>query len=166
MGTATERMDDQNFVRLQVGTGLYQSVDLALFLTPLNPSTPMSNYGGRLRWTFYQSSESPLFLAVFVDGGNTNLNDQVLMQTIAMGTQVGFKRKQLSLSFFLGSQHTFSRFRGGSEGITDSGLPESFEFRSFPVALGGIYDFRKWYLGFGMDRQSETLVSVKIGKVF
>ncbi len=166
MGVGAERLEDQNFIRLQVGTGLIRSVDLALFLTPLNPSTPLSNYGGRIRWTFYQDAESPLFLAVFIDGGNTNLSDQVLMQTVAAGTQVGFKRKQLSLSFFLGSQLTFSRFRGGGEGITDSGHPESYTFTSFPMALGGVYDFRKWYLGFGVDRQSDTLISAKIGKVF
>lgn len=166
MGTGRERAEDQNYFRLQAGTGLYRAVDLALYLTPLNPSTPMSSYGGRLRWTFYHHPRTPLFVALFAEGGNSNLNDQVLMQMLGAGAQVGFRKKQLSLSFFLSSQRTFSRFRGGAEGVTDTGEVESLDRFSLPVAVGGIYDFKKWYLGFSVDRHKETLLSAKVGKVF
>lgn len=166
IGSTDERLEDQTYFRLQVSKGLYRALDLSLFLTPLNPSTPLSNYGGRIRWTFYQNAEQPLFLAWYVDGGGTNLNDQLLIQTMATGFQLGFKRKLLSLSFFVGSQKTFNRFRGGGEGVTESGHLESHQLTSYTLGLGGIYDFKSWYLGFAVDRQHDTLMSAKVGKVF
>jgi hypothetical protein len=166
MGTSSERLDDKTYVRLQVSKGLYRKLDLSLYLTPLNPSTPLSNYGGRLRWTFYQNIDQPLFLAWYVDLGGTNLNDQLLIQTMASGFQLGFKRKLLSLSFFAGTQRTYNRFRGGAEGVTDSGHLESHRLTSYTLGLGGIYDFKSWYIGFAVDRQHDTLMSAKVGKVF
>lgn len=66
---------DWRYSRLTIGKGLYNDIDVFFSFIPPAGNVRLSDYGGMLRWSFYQAKFLPINLAAMLHFNNMNFNN-------------------------------------------------------------------------------------------
>lgn len=66
---------DWRYSRLTIGKGLYNDVDVFFSFIPPAGNVHLGDYGGMLRWSFYQAKFLPINLAILAHFNNMNFNN-------------------------------------------------------------------------------------------
>ncbi|MDX9731033.1 MAG: hypothetical protein RBT63_04620, partial [Bdellovibrionales bacterium] len=67
--------------KLTVGKGLYSNLDFFIHFMPYNQNSELSQYGGVLRWGFYEASSIPISANITAHMNFGNINNQLTTKT-------------------------------------------------------------------------------------
>lgn len=151
---------------LSVGKGLYENIDAFMQFTPYTSENELSQFGGILRWGFYQAAYLPFSLSVLAYGNSTNLANRLTISSWGADLIGGVDVDNVSVFAGIGFVEANGVFTGGDVGLTASGGQENEYVSSAHSVIGGSLRFANVFLALQMDRYSQAIFSAKIGARF
>ncbi len=136
VGAPSQNKDTYFYPIFAVGKGLYNNFDLFIHFIPFSQGTGISEYGGIVRWGFYQMSYAPISFSLLFSANSVNLSDQLILTNYGADFSIGLTAQ--NIYFYLGSGEAYTRgqFNGGSSGLTDSGNEEREKKRHLHYFFG------------------------------
>ncbi len=154
------------YPRLSVGKGLYNDVDFFIHFIPYSQKTELSQYGGILRWGFYQAKFLPLSFSTFVHFSNTNISNQLATRSIGIDLVAGINVDNVALFVGGGPLESRGRFIGGPTGLTDSQSLEIETAKGFHTVIGASVQITPLFVVAQIDKYDSTVYSAKVGMRF
>ncbi len=166
LGAKASNQGETAYSVLTLGKGVYNNVDLYVQVSPFTQSEAISNFGGQMRWGFYQSEFLPAHLSLIVFGSSTNFQNKI--STTSQGTDLvaGFTVQDMTLYTGLGLVRTSGTFMGGATGVTDSGESAQETVSDSHYVAGVNVRISKMFLAMQIDRYSQSTYSAKLGLRF
>jgi hypothetical protein len=169
-----ESQKETSFSLLTLGKGLYHNVDLFVQFSPFRQGEDISNFGGQVRWGFYQADYLPAHLSVVGFASSTNFQNQITTVSNGADLIVGFSVQDITLYTGVGFVRAAGTFMGGNAGVTApdtdaSGTPlTTRETKTEEVSsshyVGGInVKFAKMFFAMQIDRYTQATYSAKLG---
>jgi hypothetical protein len=170
-----ETQKETSYSLLTLGKGLYHNVDIFLQFTPFRQGEDISNFGGQLRWGFYQAEYLPAHLSLMAYGNSSNFQNQI--STVSSGADliVGFSVQDMTLYTGIGAARASGKFMGGADGLTAAdpdpatGLPSATkdtkteEVSASHYVAGINVKFAKIFFAMQLDRYTQATYSAKLG---
>ena len=158
--------------RVSFGKGLYENIDVFLNFTP--PVTQgIVDFGGHLRWSFYQAKFFPLNMSFLAHVSRGNFLDQFISQSSGAKVIAGVNMNQFSIYFGLGYLQSSGTFIGGDvgTGTVSEDEPRLDNVRntiqetvfSTHSLVGITYHWRQYFIAGQIDRHFEPVYSLKLG---
>ncbi len=176
LGAKSESQKETSYSVLTLGKGLYHNVDLFVQFSPFQQSEDVSNFGGQVRWGFYQADYLPAHLSVVVFGSSTNFKNQISTMSSGADLIVGFSVQDMTLYTGIGVARATGTFMGGANGVTapetdpSSGLQVSYtkteEVSASHYVAGINVKFSKLFFAMQLDRYTQAAYSAKLGMRF
>ena len=173
LGDKSQDTKEFTYPRLSLGKGLYNDVDLFFSFVPYSDSTRVAEFGGILKWCFYQAEFLPLSLSFIVHGSDININDSFVSETIGGEFVAGINVDNFSLYFGGGRLQSDARFLAGDSGTdgvidsTDSNLDKENlmqqRLRTAHTFIGFTFHFSEVFLAVQLDRYRDPVYSAKLG---
>lgn len=154
------------FPKFSIGKGLYNDVDLFFHFTPYNRADQISQYGGILRWGFYQASFLPLSASIAAHLNSADVNNQVTATTYGLDLIGGINVSNVALFIGGGPVESSGRFIGGTAGITDSKSLETERVSGFHSMIGANIHISSVFVAVQIDRYTVPVLSGKLGLRF
>ncbi len=154
---------DVSYSSISIGKGLYNNVDVFINITPYLQTIQMSQFGGQLRWSFYQADNLPLSLSLLLSGNSSNIGNQLSVRTIGADVVGAINVNRVALFSGLGSVTSSGDFLGGPRGITDSGYQESESVTGLHILLGVNVRLTDFFISAEVDHYRDTVFSGKLG---
>jgi hypothetical protein len=160
----TSPQTDISFAKLSVAKGFYNNVDAFFQFTPYSRQGDLAEYGGILRWGFYQATFLPLSASLLAHVDTGDVGNHVVTQSYGIDLVGGLNVDDISLYAGLGVMEASGTFMGGTDGITDSGQLESENIRGTHTIIGGnIRVQQDGFIAIEFDRYADSVFSVKTG---
>lgn len=102
------------YSRLTLAKGLYRDFDMSISFSPPTGNTRVSDYGGALRWSFYQAEFLPINLSALVNFNQMNFSDQLMNRNFGGDLIVGVNVDNFALYFGGGVIESHGTFIGGT----------------------------------------------------
>jgi hypothetical protein len=166
LGGKTEPNDRFTYPKISIGKGLFYDIDFFVHFIPFNESTGLSEFGGILRWSFYQATFLPATISLVAHANNANVNNQYSGLSSGVEIITGLNVKNFSLFLGAGKVHTYGRFIGGANGVTDSGRVEFESAQTLHSIIGGSYRMNQLFAAFQIDQYTQPVFSTKVGLKF
>ena len=163
LGSKATQQTETSYSVLTLGKGLYNNVDGFIQFGLSGTAENISNYGGQLRWGFYQAEYVPAFLSLVLSGSTTNFQNLIITNNQALDLVTGINVDDVTLYLGTGQMRVQGTFVGGASGITDTSetLRESISGNHF---LAGVnLKFSKVFLAMQIDRYTQANYSAKLG---
>lgn len=163
---------DASLPKLTVGKGLYNNLDAFLQFTPYNRQDELSQFGGIVRWGFYQASYLPLSLSILAHYNSANIANQVSTRSYGLDLIGGINVENVSLFAGVGQAEAAGTFIGGdpnatsTTSITASGAIENEFVTGFHTVIGGNLRFSDFFVALEIDRYTLPVFSGKLGMRF
>lgn len=149
------------YPRFSFGKGFYNDFDLFFNFTPYSESTGISEYGGILRWSAYQSTYLPTNISILLHSNATNIAEKIFSSSVGVDITAGFTLKYVSLYF--GGGQIESRGRFFNFNIIDGSAEQYETVSSIHTMMGGVLDFKSFFIAAQIDRYADAIFSVKLG---
>jgi hypothetical protein len=184
LGCDNKEYSDQSewrYSRLTVGKGLYNDIDLFLFYMPPTGNVRASDYGGQVRWSFYQAAFLPVNLSAVAYFNSLNFDDTFMNRNLGAELMAGVNVNNFALYFgggMVNSRGTFigkdsggtcrenctvdpsdSELNSTSRTVTDS-VSESHTFVGFSL------HYQNLFAAAQVDRYRDAVYSAKLGLRF
>ncbi len=163
LGSKATQQTETSYSVMTIGKGLYNNVDGFLQFGLSSTSESISNFGGQLRWGFYQAEYVPAFLSLVLSGSSTNFQNLIITNNQALDLITGINVDDVTLYLGAGQMRAQGTFVGGASGITDTSetLKENVSGSHF---LAGVnLKFSKVFLAMQIDRYTQANYSAKLG---
>ncbi|HVK60537.1 MAG TPA: hypothetical protein VM432_03255, partial [Bdellovibrionales bacterium] len=72
---------DVSYAKISIGKGLYHGFDVFFQFSPFNQKDGLSQYGGILRWCFFEAESFPLSLSALVHYNSANFDNLVITRS-------------------------------------------------------------------------------------
>lgn len=154
---------DVSVPKFSIGKGLYSNLDFFIHFIPYNQRTELSQYGGILRWSFYEASSLPLSASILAHINTGNINNQITTRTYGLDLVGGINVNEVALYAGVGVLQATGTFVGGTGGVTDSSRMETEGVSTLHTLVGGSFRIRNFFVAAQLDRYSQSVVSGKIG---
>jgi len=183
-GCANTRYSDETewrYSRLTVGKGLYNNVDVFFHFMPPTGNAHVSNYGGALRWSFYQAQFLPINLSAVAHFDQLNFNDTFLNRNIGATLIAGVNVENFAIYFgggqiqatgtFIGAD-TNQQCNGGctvapGDAATDpSSRTVTKKVMTTHTVVGLSLHYDNLFAAAEVDRYSDAVYSLKAGLRF
>lgn len=148
-----------NYPRFSFGKGFYNDFDVFVHFTPFSENTGISENGGILRWSAFQSAYLPTNISILLHTNSTNIAEKVFTSSFGIDVTAGFTLKFVSLYFGGGQVESRGRFFGFNGGTNEDYRKTS----SIHTFMGGVFDFESFFVAAQMDRYEDAIFSVKLG---
>jgi hypothetical protein len=152
--------------KFSLGKGLYNNIDLFLQFSPYTQQDEISQFGGILRWGFYQAAFLPLNASLMLSANSANIGNQIVARSYGIDVVGGINVENVALYAGGGFVEASGTFLGGQQGITDTGQQETEIATSFHTVVGASARFSKLFLSVQIDRHVQPSFSGKIGVRF
>jgi hypothetical protein len=152
--------------KFSLGKGLYNNVDLFLQFSPYTQQDEISQFGGIVRWGFYQAAFLPLNASLSLSANSANIGNQIIARSYSFDLIGGINVENVALFAGVGFVEASGTFLGGSQGITDTGLQETEIATSSHTVVGATARFSNLFLSVQIDRHVQPSFSGKIGVRF
>ena len=153
-----------NYPKFAIGKGLYKDVDIFLHFIPYNQNTNLSDYGGLVRYCFYQAAFLPASFSLLIHGNNSNVGNLIFTQAIGAELTTGINVGDLALYVGGGRVYVSGRFIAR---LNQGALQEESEtVDSFHSFFGGTLDFEPIFVAIQIDQFTQTTFSGKLGLRF
>lgn len=153
-----------NYPKFAIGKGLYKDIDVFLHFIPYNQNTNLADYGGLVRWCFYQAAFLPASFSLIVHGNNSNVGNLIFTQSagaeLATGINVG------DLALYVGAGRVFVTGRFVKSLNPGASQEETATVSSFHSFFGGTLDFEPIFVALQIDQFTQTTFSGKLGLRF
>ncbi len=164
---------DVTFPKVSLAKGVYNNIDLFLNFAPYSQRTDISQYGGSVRWGFYQGVYFPVSLSTAVHVNNTNINNQLSLTTLGLDLTGGLNIGNLAIFTGGGVLQTSGIFGGGLNGLTapEGGAytypNQETETLSGLHVYGGLgFHLQQAFMTVELDRSSVMVYTGKLGVRF
>jgi hypothetical protein len=156
------------FATISVGKGLYHDVDFFIAFTPYQTQTAeFTEFGGILRWCFYQGAAAPFTLSAAAQLGGVNVRDEITAQSIGIDLIAGLTVGDVSRYAGAGPAQAQGAFLGGAGGVTDGDKsPQTEQVASLHEVIGASVRQREAFIAVEIDRYSDIVFSGKLGLRF
>lgn len=154
------------FQKISVGKGLYNNIDLFIHFTPYNRQAELSQFGGAVRWSFYQATFLPLSSSFLVHYNGGNIGDQMTTRSYGLDWISGINVNNMSLYAGAGLLQARGTFIGGTEGITDTNELQTEQVNGFHTIVGTTVRISSVFIAFEIDRYTQPVFSGKLGLRF
>ena len=180
LGSATNAQSETNFSLLSIGKGIYNNIDFVFQFSPFTQTEAVSNFGGQIRWGFFQADHLPLHLSFMSSLNSVNFQDKITMLSQGNDLVAGFSVKDITLYMGGGIVRTIATFQGGetctaavppvctknAESITDSGKTVKEDVSDSHYLAGVNLRMDKVFFAMQMDRYTQSVFSAKLGVRF
>lgn len=184
---ANTKLSDETewrYSRLTIGKGLYKDVDVFFSFIAPTGGVKMSDYGGTLRWSFYQAEFLPINLSMLVHGNQLNFNDSFMDRNVGAEIMAGVNVDNFALYFGGGYLESTGTFIGGAAGASctanepdctvDGNDPAlnrntrtvSNTVRETHTVVGFSLHFENLFAAAQVDRYRDAVYSMKVGLRF
>ena len=166
LGAKTAQQSETSYSVLTIGKGLYYNVDVFGQFGFMSSSENISNYGGQLRWNFYQAEYLPVFLSFVLSGSSTNFQNLIITNNQGMDLIAGVNVDDVTLYLGTGQLQVQGTFIGGASGITDTSdtMKEGMSTNHYMAGIN--LKFSQMFLAMQIDRYSQSTYSAKLGVRF
>jgi hypothetical protein len=177
LGTESE----WRYSRFSIGKGLYDDVDLFInFMLPVG-GVRASDYGGMLRWSFYQARFLPINISAVLHANQLNFADSFINRNFGADLMVGVNVDNFALYFGGGQVQAYGTFTGALAGTTceedctttpgDPALNEnsrtiSERINETHLVVGLSMHFDNLFAAAEVDRYRDAVYSLKTGLRF
>jgi hypothetical protein len=172
LGAGTDKQTSFQYNRITIGKGLYNNVDVFLHFIPFSSSNEVSEYGGFVKYNFYQGKYFP-FSASFLGNVSTiNIQDSFINESIGWSFLFGINLNRFALYFGAGDQKSRSTFGQNVLDVADPAIQlnsnNTFISRTTQVHsyIGMHIEMAKIFLAAQIDRYEQPVYSAKIGLRF
>ena len=166
LGARASQHSETSYTMFSFGKGLYNNFDFFIQFAPLGQSEEVSNYGGQMRWGFYQAEYLPTYLSLVISANSVNYQDLLTINSQAVDLINGFAVDDLSFYIGLGSIQSQGTFIGGAGGITSEGDTQQENLSTGHYLVGLNLKFQKAFLALQLDRTVQPTYSLKVGARF
>lgn len=154
---------DISIPKFTIGKGLYSNLDFFIHFIPYNQRTELSQYGGIIRWGFFEAQSLPLSASLLAHMNTGNINNQILTRSFGVDLIGGINVNEVALYAGAGLTHATGTFVGGASGITDSSRQETEGVSALHTVVGASIRVKQIFIAAQMDRYSQSVLSGKIG---
>lgn len=179
-GCAATKYSDETewrYSRLTLGKGLYNDIDVFFHFIPPMGGVHVSDYGGALRWSFFQARFLPINISAIAHFDQLNYGNDFLNRNIGAEIMVGINVDNFAVYFGGGQIQATGTFIGGNacENCTvnsgDSGLnPETNTATTRVIAthtvVGLSLHYENLFAAAEVDRYQDAVYSLKTGLRF
>ena len=95
LGNGVTEQDQFTYPIISIGKGLYKNVDIFVHFIPSSEGTGISEYGGILRWGFYQMAYLPVSFSLNLSTGSTNINNQLIIKNFGYDFTAGITSQNI-----------------------------------------------------------------------
>lgn len=152
--------------KFTIGKGVYSNLDFFIHFIPYNQRLELSQYGGVLRWGFFEASSVPLSASVLAHINTGNINNQITTRSYGADLMGGINVNEVALYAGFGVAQATGTFIGGTTGVTNSQKVETEGVNSLHTVVGGSFRYRKFFVAVQLDRYTQSVLSGKIGLRF
>lgn len=163
LGARANQQSETSYSVFTFGKGLYNHIDMFLQFGLIGNSEDITNYGGQLRWSFYEAEYLPVFLTAILSGSSTNFQNLIIMNNQCLDLVSGINVDDVTLYLGVGKMRVQGTFVGGAQGLTDTGeiIKEGLEGTHYLAGLN--LKFSRAFLALEIDRMAQSNYSAKIG---
>ncbi|CAN5549777.1 hypothetical protein BH10BDE1_BH10BDE1_32210 [soil metagenome] len=154
---------DVTIPKFTIGKGLYSNLDFFIHFIPYSQQTELSQYGGILRWSFFEASSLPLSASLVAHFNTGNVSNQLTTRTYGLDLIGGINVNEVSLYAGIGGVQATGNFVGGSTGLTDSSRLEIEGVSTLHTLVGGSFRIKNVFVAAQLDRYSQSVISAKLG---
>mgnify|MGYP000887661910 CR=1 FL=1 len=83
LGDTVKEQDLFQYSIINIGKGIYNNIDIFIHFMPFSEGTGLSEYGGMLRWGFYQMSYLPISFSLLLSANSSNINNQLITKNLS-----------------------------------------------------------------------------------
>jgi hypothetical protein len=159
--------EDITYPKLTIGKGVYNNLDFFVEFTPYRRSDELTQFGGLVRWGFYQGQLFPFSTSILIHANSANASNLLAARTYGADLMAGVSVGQVSLFGGVGLLQCNGTFTGGTKGVTSSNFAEDETVTGLHTFVGAnIRLFEKSFLAAQLDRTEVSVVSGKFGVRF
>jgi hypothetical protein len=162
----TDPQSDIAFPKFTIGKGLYNNLDLFFHFIPYNQKSELSQWGGTVRWGFYQAFYLPLSTSINLHFNSSNISNLLTSQTVGADIIGGINADNVALYAGGGPLRSSGSFLGGTSGVTDSNSLELESVTGLHFVVGATVHLAQMFIATQIDHYTQTLFSAKIGLRF
>ena len=155
---------DITYPKLTLGKGIYNDIDIFLEFTPYRRADELTQFGGIVRWGFYQGQLFPFSASLLAHANSANTSNLLTSRTYGVDLMAGVSVSQISVFGGLGFIQSIGTFTGGVNGITASGLTTEESVSALHTFVGAnLRLFKVAFVAVQLDRTEVPVVSGKVG---
>ncbi|RME16626.1 MAG: hypothetical protein D6797_04140 [Bdellovibrio sp.] len=156
------------FSRIYVGKGLFNNVDTFLHFIPFSKNSDLSEFGGLLRWSFFQAQFLPMNLALLIHASEGNLKDVFSTKSYGAELLLGITVEDFALYFGGGQVQATGTFHGDyvQSNININVLPNNSvknTVKGFHSFVGIYLNYSPFFVNLQIDRYVDPVYSAKLG---
>lgn len=157
---------DATIPKFSIGKGLYSGLDFFIHFIPYNQENKLSQYGGLLRWSFFEASSLPISTSLVVHMNTGDISNQLVTRTYGLDLMGGINVNEVALYAGIGVVQAFGAFVGGGAGVTDSSRLENETVSTLHTVAGGTFRWNSIFVAVQLDRYTQSVLSGKVGLRF
>lgn len=166
LGSKTKTQTETSYSVLNFGKGLYNNVDVFVQLTPFTQEESVSNFGGQLRWGFYQADYLPISLSLNMSANTTNFQNLIVTNSQGYDLIASVGAQDLTLYTGIGQARTVAQFVGGTDGVTETHETSIIDIHQLHYLAGLNIKLQSIFLALQLDRHTQETYSAKLGVRF
>ncbi len=166
LGDRPTKHGETSYSLLSLGKGVYNNFDFFVQFSPLGQAEEISNYGGQLRWGFYQAEYLPTHLSLILGANSVNYQEKVTVASRSVDIVNGYVIDDLAFYVGIGNIVSDGSFIGGAGGVTDDQISHQESVTSSHYLVGLNLKFSKAFLALQLDRATQATYSFKLGARF
>jgi hypothetical protein len=163
LGDTVSKQELFNYPIISIGKGVYKDVDFFIHFIPSSEGTGISEYGGIVRWGFYQMAYLPVSFAFNISADSANINNQLITKNFGYDLTAGITTQNIYFYSGIGQLQSGGRFSGGVEGVTLSNNTENHKITEMHYLAGVGFRVENIFLTTQMDYHVQPTYSLKVG---
>ncbi|MGE0525889.1 MAG: hypothetical protein AB7G93_17135 [Bdellovibrionales bacterium] len=168
------------YSRLTIGKGLYNDIDVFFSFIPPVGGLRVSDYGGQIRWSFYQARFLPINLSTTLHFNQSNFNDVFMNRNLGAELIAGVNVDNFALYFGGGWVEARGTFIGpnsagacledctvlGGDPDVGSSHTVTERVRETHTVVGFSLHYQNLFTAAQVDRYRDAVYSLKLGLRF
>ncbi len=161
--------------QISIGKGLYHNFDLHFHFTPFLQESGITQYGGLMKWSFYQATFIPLSMSFVGHMSQININGSYSNVTTGLDLLVGLNVENVAVYFGGGQLQAESRFQSGTgvqaivdptdsevnnENLVYETTRETYTFAGMTINIG------EAFLALQLSKHKDPSYAAKLGMRF
>jgi hypothetical protein len=163
LGSRAQEQSETSYTLLSVGKGLYGNVDLFFQFAPVTDAENLTNFGGQLRWGFFEAEYLPAFMTLVLSANSVSYQNLINVSNVGYDLILGFSVEDVTMYTGIGSIQSSGIFMGGASAITDTGETVSESVKSSHFLAGLHVKIASFFVALQLDRYTEATYSGRIG---
>lgn len=176
--TMIQTETEWRYSRLSIAKGLYDDLDIFLnFMLPVG-AVRASDYGGMLRWSFYQARFLPINISAIVHANQLNFGDTFINQNFGAEIMFGVNVDNFAMYFGGGQMQAYGTFTGaltsatcredcttnpGDPALNENSRTISERLNQSHMVVGLSMHFGNLFAAAQVDRYRDAVYSLKTG---